>query len=211
MGRCTNPSYNVPSNQYTHKYVWTINNTNETPKTSNLNQYKHSTTNCKPIYLVSFSNSTNKSKISRRKSQRKKRRLLSTLTRWNQQATEWFLHHKTIQIKHNFGFISDPNKKLHINFQEAIRKLDTYHIIDTNVKQSKTNKTNLIRLQPKNLSMHNLCKEKQLPLGTKNLLGLGLKFCTAPTIPSPNIRETLQKLAYKIRTNIILNQPTAMR
>jgi len=48
--------------------------------------------------------------------------------------------------------------------------------------------------------MHNLCKEKQLPLGTKNLLGLGLKFCTAPTIPSPNIRETLQKLAYKIRT-----------
>jgi len=48
--------------------------------------------------------------------------------------------------------------------------------------------------------MHNLCKEKQLPLGTKNIIGLGLKFCTAPTIPTPNIRETLQKLAYKIRT-----------
>jgi len=57
-----------------------------------------------------------------------------------------------------------------------------------------------MRLQPKNLSIHILCKENQLPLGTKNLLGLGLKFCTAPTIPSPKIKETLQKLAYKIRT-----------
>jgi hypothetical protein len=64
---------------------------------------------------------------------------------------------------------------------------------------------NLTQLQPKNLSMHNLCQEKQLPLCTKNLLGLGLQFCTAPPIPFPNIRDTLKKLAYKIRTKHYLN------
>jgi len=53
--------------------------------------------------------------------------------------------------------------------------------------------------------MHNLCQEIQPPIGTKNLLGLGLKFCTAPPIPTPNIKDTLKKLAYRIRTKHFLD------
>jgi hypothetical protein len=46
--------------------------------------------------------------------------------------------------------------------------------------------------------MHNLCQGIQPPIGTKNLLGLGLKFCLVPPNPTFNIKDTLYKLAYKI-------------
>jgi hypothetical protein len=48
--------------------------------------------------------------------------------------------------------------------------------------------------------MHNLCRGTQPPIGTKNLLGLGLKFCTASPKPTSNIKDCVQKLAYRIRT-----------
>jgi len=38
--------------------------------------------------------------------------------------------------------------------------------------------------QPKNLTMLNLCNDIQPPIGTQNLLGLGLKYCVAPPKPS---------------------------
>jgi hypothetical protein len=79
----------------------------------------------------------------------------------NAQAMRRFLNHKVTQLQHNFGFISDPDKKLLYNFREAIRQLDTSTIIDTNITQSYTTKTNVIKPQPKNLSMHNLCQEIQ--------------------------------------------------
>jgi hypothetical protein len=53
--------------------------------------------------------------------------------------------------------------------------------------------------------MHNLCQGIQPPIGTKNLLGLGLKFFLAPPNPTPNIKDTLHKLAYKIQTKHYLD------
>ena len=54
--------------------------------------------------------------------------------------------------------------------------------------------------QPKNQTMHNLCNDTQPPIGTRNLLGLGLKYCIAPPKPSYSIKECLKKMAYQIRT-----------
>jgi len=48
--------------------------------------------------------------------------------------------------------------------------------------------------------MHNLCETIKPPPGTKTLLGLGLKFCVTTPKASPNIRDTLLKLAYRIQT-----------
>ncbi len=84
----------------------------------------------------------------------------------NSQATKRFLNHKIIQLKNNFGFIANPNKKLQYNFREALRQLDTSSLVNTDSRQSYTTKTNLFQLQPKNLSMHNLCQEIQPPIGT---------------------------------------------
>jgi len=76
----------------------------------------------------------------------------------NSQATKRYFNHKIIQLKNNFGFIANPNKKLQYNFFEALHQLDTSSIINTNNHQLYTTKTNLFQLQPKNLSMHNLCQ-----------------------------------------------------
>jgi hypothetical protein len=48
--------------------------------------------------------------------------------------------------------------------------------------------------------MHNLCCSTQPPIGTKNLLGLGLKYCVIPPKPTYKIKECIKKLAYRIRT-----------
>ena len=60
--------------------------------------------------------------------------------------------------------------------------------------------------QPTNLAFHNLCKENQLPLGAKQLLGLNLKFCLASNKLSYTPKRTLLNLAYIIRTKIHLKQ-----
>jgi hypothetical protein len=87
--------------------------------------------------------------ISRRKNQRRKKRLFSMLKLTNSQATKCFLSHKIIQLQNNFGFIADPNKKLQYNFREAIRQLDTSTTMNTNSYQSYTAKTNLFHYNPR--------------------------------------------------------------
>jgi hypothetical protein len=57
-----------------------------------------------------------------------------------------------------------------------------------------------LHLQPKNLSVHNLCNDYPPPLGTQQLLGLGLKYCVSTAKPNPNLKQCLLKLAYQIRT-----------
>jgi hypothetical protein len=59
--------------------------------------------------------------------------------------------------------------------------------------------------------MHNLCHDVQPPIGTKSLLGLGLKFCVVSPKPTYNIKECVKKLAYRICTKQYLlsnKQPT---
>jgi len=114
---------------------------------------------------------------------------------------------KTNYLQYKFGFTSDPYKKTNYNFQEALKQIEQSHTVIAANQTSKkyTNKKDLILLQPKNLAMHNLCQGVQPPPGTKNLLGLGLKFCLAPPNPTPNAKDTLLKLAYKIRTKHYLD------
>jgi hypothetical protein len=61
-------------------------------------------------------------------------------------------------------------------------------------------------MQPKNLSVHNLCTNTPPPQGTDKLLGLGLKYCVANPKPIQNTKQCLLKLAYKIRTKQYLLQ-----
>ncbi len=109
---------------------------------------------------------------------------------------------KVQNLKNIYGFTSDPEKSKKQNFNNAL--IDSFH---SNYTRSQTsvrsyNNTNLPlqMLQPQNLTVHNLCKDKQPPSGTRNLLGLGLKFCYVNPKAKPDITKCLQKLAYRIRT-----------
>jgi len=57
-----------------------------------------------------------------------------------------------------------------------------------------------IYTQPSNLTFHNLCTNQQLPTGSRQILGLNLSFCLTPRTFHENIRQTMLKLAYSIRT-----------
>jgi hypothetical protein len=67
-------------------------------------------------------------------------------------------------------------------------------------------KVNTIPLQqPRNLTFHNLCKDIKLPIGTKALLGINLKFCLANNTINQDISKTLLKMAYSIHTKFQLD------
>jgi hypothetical protein len=83
----------------------------------------------------------------------------------------------------SFGFIADPNTTLQKNFDVAIQKAPSH-----------------LFLQPKNLAFHNLCKVNNLPPGSKELLGLNLKFCLASKTIPDDINKTMIQLARSIRT-----------
>jgi predicted double-glycine peptidase len=54
--------------------------------------------------------------------------------------------------------------------------------------------------QMSNLAFHNLCNNANIPHGTRQLLGLNLKYCLACSQLNNNINTTVQKMAYAIRT-----------
>jgi hypothetical protein len=101
----------------------------------------------------------------------------------------------------HYGFSANPKKTPTTNFNTALNTISrASNTITQDIPHNNYQKLTL--LQPKNLSFHNLCTDarQQLPPDTKNLLGLGLKFCIASSKTTPNIKQCLQKLAYKIRT-----------
>lgn len=58
--------------------------------------------------------------------------------------------------------------------------------------------TIILGQQPKNLAFRNF-DETKLPTGTKELLGLGLKFCIEKPKPDLELRNTFQQLTRSIR------------
>jgi len=88
----------------------------------------------------------------------------------------------------NFGFLADPKKSLQQNFNTII-------------------KTPYCRPQQlsSNLTFHNLRKLSTLPLNTKTLLGLNLKYCISGNKLNQNINKTLLQMAYSIRTKCHLH------
>jgi len=144
-----------------------------------------------PLYL----NQNKDFKNIERTIQRRKKRILWPLTKTNVWRVKHLTRNKTNYLQYTFGFTSDPYKKTNYNFQEALKQVEQSHtVISANQTSKKyTNKKDLNLLQPKNLAMHYLCQGIQPPLGTKNLLGLGLKFCLAP----PNPLQTPRILSSK--------------
>ena len=114
------------------------------------------------------------------------------------------LNRTTTLITQRFGFTADPLHSKQKNFNNAV--LSNIHNSLTPLTKNKSNphKDSLFQQQPKNLTTHNLCKGIQPPPGTTSLLGLGLKFCPVSAPPTPNIKDTMQKLAYRIRTKFYL-------
>jgi len=103
-----------------------------------------------------------------------------------------YLTQKTYQAEKyclkNFGFVSDPKLPLKKNFNNRLRT-----------------KPSCLFGQPSNLTYHNLCGNENIPTGTKQLLGLNLKYCLATNRLNNNINKTVRKMAYSIRTKLFLD------
>jgi hypothetical protein len=96
-----------------------------------------------------------------------------------------------------YGFVSDFTKSKKYNFNKALETISTKNI--TQPLYQTNQKASLQTRQPNNLVVHNLCRTLQPPCGTTNLLGLGLKYCIIPPKVTPDIKECMQKLAYRVR------------
>jgi hypothetical protein len=103
----------------------------------------------------------------------------------------------TTNIQQIYGFSANPEKSKQFNFNTAISDL---HSTKDTIYDNNRTWNSIQQLQPTNLARHNLCKTQQPPLGTKNLLGLGLKFCPVLKRSNPNLKTTMLKLAYKVCT-----------
>jgi hypothetical protein len=80
-------------------------------------------------------------------------------------------HHVTQRCIRNFRFCANPTLSLQKNFHSVIKNGITYH-----------------PLQPTNLTFHNLCKNIRIAHGTRQLLGLHLKYCLASSHVPDNIK-----------------------
>jgi hypothetical protein len=103
-------------------------------------------------------------------------------------------------IRQNYGYTANLDSTLTKNFENAIKAISNNYNNSVQISEHNSYKKELNKLQPRNLSVHNLCIDNSIPPGTKDLLGLGLKFCLTTPKANPNIKECLRQMAYKIRT-----------
>jgi hypothetical protein len=94
------------------------------------------------------------------------------------------------ELKHIFGFISDPTRDQWWNIKQAIRSLDL----------------RLILIAPRNKAFHNLCENLTPPSGTRQLLGLGLKFCLEKKQHGQRLQETIKKVTHNVRLRFEIQQ-----
>jgi hypothetical protein len=99
------------------------------------------------------------------------------------------LHHIRQRCIADFGLFADPKSTLQHNFNQALTSLSKHNC-----------------QQPTNLSFHNLCTKTNIPLGTKQLLGLNLKFCLSSRTLNNDINSTVRRMAYSLRTKFFLNE-----
>ena len=57
---------------------------------------------------------------------------------------------------------------------------------------------NLLKRQ-RNMAYHNLCTTLTLPPGTRDLLGLNLKFTIKTPVPNPDISMTMKRMHWEVR------------
>ncbi len=89
----------------------------------------------------------------------------------NTQLAQLNYHMKQYYLS-KYGLFANPKLSLQSNFNTALNTA-----------------TPLLSQQPNNLSFHNLCSTNKIPLGTRLLLGLNLKFCLASNKLQNNIKE----------------------
>ncbi len=120
---------------------------------------------------------------SRRISQRRKQRLIKKESGKSYRTNIGFgrINRTTQYCLQNFGLCSNPDNSINKNFKTALQTIPSH-----------------TWLQPRNLTFHNLCKQQKLPLGTKELLGLNLKFCISSNKITNDINKTVLLMA-KIR------------
>lgn len=88
-----------------------------------------------------------------------------------------------ITIRCVYGFDIDYNKNAYYNIINLLQR-ELYNVVKGNNK---------------NLQFHNLCPEDmKLPMGTRSVLGLGLKFCIEQPRPYQDIDTALMKLKRNI-------------
>jgi hypothetical protein len=85
-----------------------------------------------------------------------------------------------MHLHNTYGYVCNPDKTLTQNFNSLL------HSPLNNL--------------PFNSTYHNKCTTIQPPVGTRELLGLNLKFCIASCNFKPNIKISIKRLAYNIRT-----------
>ncbi len=103
-------------------------------------------------------------KVSRRLAQRRNKRITANNNKTSpkNKYLQRLLQRTKESCLQTFGFTANPNLSLQKNFNITMQTVPSK-----------------LLLQPKNLTFHNLCKDFKLPIGSKELLGLNLKFCLA--------------------------------
>jgi hypothetical protein len=84
----------------------------------------------------------------------------------------------TRNLTKRYGFVSDPYKTKTYNFTTALNTISNYTSSQLSYPTNNTESNDIPHEQIK-LAARNLCHTLQPPCGTRNLLGLGLKFCVA--------------------------------
>jgi len=133
-----------------------------------------------------------KNVISRRYAQRRKQQTLKKKKTQHYKITNQKLYHTKQRCIHHYGFVANPKTNLQQNFNNTIKnttRYETKHLI--------------------NSTYHNLCTINKIPLGTKKLLGLNLKFCLSTNKIPNNIPSTIRHMAYNIRTHYYLKECSA--
>jgi hypothetical protein len=95
--------------------------------------------------------------------------------------------HTTLLCQKAYGFSANPSFSLQKNFRTAIATPSSPYF-----------------KQPKHLTFHNLCRDTTLPVGSKNLLGLNLKFCLSTKSLTNDINQTMLRMVCSIRTHHFL-------
>jgi hypothetical protein len=168
--------------------------------------YAHKPRNKQPIYKSQTYISKHHTKILRRKTQRRQKRYQTkTIKQYNTIYTEELTHRCNI-IRQTYGYTANPDSTSTKNFENSIKVISKNHNNSVQIPEHNNYNKELNKLQPSNLSVHNLCISNPPPPGTKNLLGLGLKFCLTTPKANPNIIECLHQMACKIRTKQYLKQ-----
>jgi len=83
----------------------------------------------------------------------------------------------------NYGFYAKPEYNIQKNFNLCISQAQSS-----------------LCTQPTNFQFHNLCKENVFTSGTRQLLGLNLKFCISSNQSKNNINKIVLQMARSIRT-----------